>query len=105
MGGTSTDVAAVLGGTVQTTTEAVIGTPPITDSVVVCTVPPSTAATSVEVPPMSKVSRSWWPERRATQAAPTTPPAGPDSTQLAACRAARSISITPPEDCMTSGAG
>ncbi len=29
---------------------------------------------------MSKVSRSWWPDCSATQTAPVTPPAGPDSS-------------------------
>src|SRR5207342_3560573 len=81
------------------------GTPATTDSVVVCTCPSRTGATSVDVPPMSKVSRSASPDRPATQAAPTTPPAGPDSRQPAACEAANPISATPPEDCMTTGAG
>ncbi len=81
------------------------GTPATTASVVVCTRPATTGATSVLVPPMSKVSTSGYPERPATYDAPTTPPAGPDSTNRAGCVAAVALSVTPPEDCMTSGAG
>jgi K(+)-stimulated pyrophosphate-energized sodium pump len=41
---------------------------------------PATSATSVEVPPMSSVSSMGRREARPMRCAPSTPPAGPDST-------------------------
>ena len=41
----------------------------------------------------------------ARRAAPTAPPAGPDSTLQAPARAASAAGATPPEDFMTSGSG
>src|SRR6267142_3442978 len=48
---------------------------------------PSSSETSVEVPPMSKEMMRSNPLRRAIAAAPTTPPAGPESTVRTGCAA------------------
>ena len=42
---------------------------------------------------------------RARRPAPTAPPAGPERTLQAPARAASAAGTTPPEDCMTTGAG
>ena len=62
---------------------------------------PSTSATSVEVPPISKEMIRSKPLRRAMAAAPTTPPAGPESTVRTGSRAAERRPVIPPLDCMT----
>ena len=45
------------------------------------------------------------PLARARSPAPTAPPAGPERTLQAPARAASAAGATPPEDCITSGAG
>ena len=45
------------------------------------------------------------PLARARRPAPTAPPAGPERTLQAPARAASAAGATPPEDCITSGAG
>ena len=62
---------------------------------------PSTSATSVDVPPMSNVMIRSIPLRRAIAAAPTMPPAGPDSTVRTGSRAAVARAVIPPLDCIT----
>ena len=54
---------------------------------------------------MSKPSASPSPLAAAISPAPTAPPAGPLSTLQAPPLAASEASATPPEDCMTIGAG
>ncbi len=67
--------------------------------------PPSTTHTSHEVPPMSMPTASPSPDSLAMSAAPTAPPAGPDSTLQAPARAASAVGATPPDDFMISGSG
>ena len=62
---------------------------------------PSTSETSVEVPPMSKEMIWSKPLARAVAEAPTTPPAGPESTVRTGSRAAVERVVMPPLDCMT----
>ena len=57
----------------------------------------STSETSVEVPPMSKAMIFLKPLARAEAAAPTTPPAGPESTVRTGSRAAVESEVMPPE--------
>ena len=64
-----------------------IGSPAICASLAVLIVP-STSDTSVEVPPMSNAMMFSNPLPRAVAAAPTTPPAGPESTVRTGSRAA-----------------
>ena len=64
--------------------------------------PPSISAAFAVVPPMSKVTRSSWPMSPAMASAPTTPPAGPDSTMFTGRREASSAEVSPPFDCMMS---
>ena len=45
---------------------------------------------------MSKVSRSRWPDCSATQIAPVTPPAGPDSSMVTGAPIAASATARPP---------
>ena len=52
---------------------------------------------------MSNAIASVKPARRATRPAPTTPPAGPETSSVAGCAAASSIDATPPDDSITSG--
>ena len=54
------------------------------------------------VPPMSKLTTSLCPVSLATEYAPTTPPAGPDSTMLTGFRAASAAGVRPPLDCISS---
>ncbi len=54
---------------------------------------------------MSKHSTSRSPASSASASAPRTPPAGPESTVSAPCAAALAASVSPPEDCITSGPG
>ena len=54
---------------------------------------------------MSKASATGAPSARATSAAATTPPAGPDSTVRDAWEAASPRGSRPPFDCMMPGAG
>ena len=77
-----------------------IGSPAICASLAVL-IAPSTSDTSVEVPPMSKAMMFSNPLARAVAAAPTTPPAGPESTVRTGSRAAVASAVMPPEDCMT----
>ena len=51
---------------------------------------------------MSKPMMRSKPAHRATWHAPTTPPAGPDSTVRTGSRAASRAEMMPPEDCITS---
>ena len=74
---------------------------PATRASVVMRGAPSNRATSVLVPPMSNVIRRSTPSCSPTARAATSPPAGPDSTILAALPAASRASITPPAECMT----
>jgi hypothetical protein len=67
--------------------------------------PPEIRQTSVEVPPISNESASAKPALVAIRAAPTTPPAGPDSSDQEACAAASSRLETPPDERITSGRG
>src|SRR5579863_9366404 len=62
---------------------------------------PSTSATSVEVPPISNEIIRSDPLRRAMAAAPTTPPAGPESTVRTGSRTAELTAVMPPFDCIT----
>ena len=64
-----------------------------------------TQPTSKLVPPTSVVITFGKPSACPSAAAPTTPPAGPDATSLIACPFAFAVEVTPPEDCITSGAG
>jgi hypothetical protein len=66
--------------------------------------PSTTRPTSKLVPPTSVVITFGKPSACPSAAAPTTPPAGPDATSLIACPFAFAVDVTPPEDCMTSGA-
>ena len=50
---------------------------------------------------MSKERILWKPLRAAVAAAPTSPPAGPESTVRTGSRAADSRAVMPPLDCMT----
>src|SRR5216683_493391 len=75
------------------------GWPPILPSVVWAIIP-STRATSVDVPPISRVMACLKPEAPATNAAPTTPAAGPERRVRAASRRAVALEIEPPFDCM-----
>jgi hypothetical protein len=77
---------------------ALTRTPPTRVSKPRCTSPSSISETSVEVPPMSKPTARVKPAAAATRAAPTTPPAGPDSSAVGPRK--RSPSVRPPEDCM-----
>jgi hypothetical protein len=54
---------------------------------------------------MSKAIASEKPASSAIRAAPTIPPAGPDSSAQDACAAASSSDATPPEERITSGFG
>ena len=45
------------------------------------------------------------PARRASSPAPTTPPAGPETSSRAGCAAASATDATPPEESITSGSG
>jgi hypothetical protein len=54
---------------------------------------------------MSSPIASPSPEIRATRPAPTAPPAGPERTFQAPCRAASRHGATPPEERMISGSG
>ena len=54
---------------------------------------------------MSKPRALPSPLIRASAPAPTAPPAGPERTLQAPARAASAAGATPPEDCITSGAG
>src|SRR5215472_9371553 len=56
--------------------------------------------TSVDVPPISKPRILRNPDARAVSSAPTTPPAGPESTVRIACRRASLVVMNPPFDCM-----
>ena len=76
--------------------------PPTWNSAERLMTPPSISAAFAVVPPMSKVTRSSWPMSPAMASAPTTPPAGPDSTMLTGRRAASSAEVSPPFDCMMS---
>jgi hypothetical protein len=82
-----------------------IGRPPTDRSSVRSARPPEIRQTSVEVPPMSNEIAFSTPASAATRAAPTTPPAGPETSTSAAWRAASSIVATPPDERMTSGSG
>ena len=84
----------------MSSTGTLTGQPATTVSVVVrgCS---SHRDTSVEVPPMSKVMTREWPTSRALRNAPTTPPAGPDSTVCTASCCARAADMTPPLERMT----
>ena len=59
---------------------------------------PSTTATSALVPPMSKVITRSWPACRATNDAPMTPAAGPESNVSTGRRPASDAVMTPPLD-------
>ena len=54
---------------------------------------------------MSKAIASAKPARRARSPAPTTPPAGPETSSRAGCAAASSAGRTPPEESITTGSG
>ena len=54
---------------------------------------------------MSKEIAFSTPASRAIRAAPTAPPAGPETRTSAACAAASSIVATPPDERITSGSG
>ena len=60
--------------------------------------PPKQTATSDEVPPMSKVMMRSKPARRATNAAPFTPPDGPESTVWIGWSCAAPTDMRPPSD-------
>ena len=62
--------------------------------------PRSMIAAFAVVPPMSKVMTFSRPIARASAWAPTTPPAGPDSTMCIGLAAAAAAVIRPPFDCM-----
>ena len=64
------------------------GTPPISRSATRAARPPGSRHTSVEVPPMSNAIAFSNPARRASSPAPTTPPAGPETSSRAGCAAA-----------------
>ena len=61
--------------------------------------------TSVDVPPMSNAIASAKPARRASSPAPTTPPAGPETSSRAGCAAASPTGATPPDESITTGSG
>ncbi len=77
------------------------GRPAISVSVRSWTRPFSMIATSNVVPPTSVQIASRCPSRRASDATPTTPPAGPDESVRTGRSTARSRVITPPFDCIT----
>jgi hypothetical protein len=54
---------------------------------------------------MSIPIASPWPDARASSAAPTAPPAGPERTLHAPARAASDASAVPPDERITSGSG
>jgi len=54
---------------------------------------------------MSKASASGSPARSARAAAPTAPPAGPESTLHAPCPVTSSTGAVPPAESITSGSG
>ena len=54
---------------------------------------------------MSSPTASPVPESRAKSPAPTAPPAGPERTLHAPCRAASCQGATPPDERMISGSG
>ncbi len=62
--------------------------------------PRSITQASSEVPPMSNVSTLSRPSSEATYAAPTMPPAGPDSTVCVGAVLATALVIEPPPDRM-----
>jgi hypothetical protein len=80
-----------------------IGKPAIVRSVDRSAAPPAIRQTSVDVPPMSNEIASGNPARSAILAAPTTPPAGPESSAHAAWAAASAKLETPPDERSTSG--
>ena len=74
-------------------------TPPTRVSKLRSTSPSRISETSLEVPPMSKPRARSKPAAAATRAAPTTPPAGPESSACGARK--RSAKVNPPEDCIS----
>ena len=66
------------------------------------TSPFSTIEAFAVVPPMSKVMIFCSFLARATACAPTTPPAGPDSTMFIGFAAAAMSVVSPPFDCISS---
>ena len=88
--------------TVSTTTRgSAIGTPATSPPASTTGSPSRTSPASALVPPMSIVNASLKPARRATYAAPTTPPAGPESASAAALFMASLPLRIPPEDVIT----
>ena len=83
MGGTSTDVCLVTGGRAERTLERSVGGLPIRLPTVRSSVrsarPPEIRQTSVDVPPMSNEIAFSTPASCARRAAPTAPPAGPET--------------------------
>ena len=76
--------------------------PPTLYSVARDTSPSSTIEALAVVPPMSKVTIWVRPSFFASACAPTTPPAGPDSTMFTGMRAASASVISPPLLCISS---
>ena len=64
------------------------GTPPTSRSATRAARPSGRRHTSVDVPPMSNAIAFAKPARRASSPAPTTPPAGPETSNRAGCAAA-----------------
>src|SRR5204863_158731 len=92
--------------TVCTSTDGnLTGTPPTSRSGTRTACPPGRRQTSVDVPPMSNAIASVKPARRARRPAPTTPPAGPETSSRAGCAAASSAGRTPPDESITTGSG
>ena len=77
-----------------------IGSPPTAKSVRSSTRPGS-RLTSVDVPPMSKLISRSMPAAAAAARAPTTPPAGPESTVRTASRDASAALMAPPLERIT----
>src|SRR5207248_2975876 len=77
------------------------GMPPTAPAPSASGAPPTTRLASALVPPMSSVSRSGWPTAAPTRRAPTTPPAGPESANDAACAAAPAGARVPPLEVIT----
>ena len=82
-----------------------IGTPATMPPASTSGSPSRISPTSALVPPISILSARSKPAMRATNAAPATPPAGPDSASDAAERAASVASAMPPPDPTTPGEG
>ncbi len=75
--------------------------PPTWNSWVISGRPPRTTHALAVVPPMSNEIASANPADAASEAAASTPAAGPDSIVATARLAARSAETTPPPDSMT----